>query len=68
MDARTPSMSKKKMSSALKGYLILFVMVFISWLVFKLLTPDNFGTMDNMLSTHPDPGARADRMRDMASK
>ena len=25
-------------------------------------------TMDNMLSTHPDPGARADRMRDMASK
>ena len=26
------------------------------------------GTMDNMLSTHPDPGARADRMRDMANK
>ena len=26
------------------------------------------GTMDNMLSTHPDPGARADRMRDMAAK
>ena len=49
MDARTPSMSKKKMSSALKGYLILFVMVFISWLVFKILTPDNFGTLDNML-------------------
>ena len=24
--------------------------------------------MDNMMSTHPDPGARADRMRDMASK
>ena len=49
MDARTPSMSKKKMSSTLKGYLILFVMVFISWLVFKILTPDNFGTLDNML-------------------
>ena len=25
-------------------------MIFVSWLVFKLLTPDNFGTMDNMLS------------------
>ena len=49
MDARTPSMSKKKMSSAFKGYLILVVMVFISWLVFKILTPDNFGTLDNML-------------------
>ena len=24
--------------------------------------------IDNMMSTHPDPGARADRMRDMASK
>ncbi|TXK26528.1 M48 family metallopeptidase [Ottowia sp. GY511] len=24
--------------------------------------------MENMMSTHPDPGARADRMRDMASK
>ena len=49
MDARTSSMSKKKMSSALKGYLILCVMVFVSWLVFKILTPDNFGTLDNML-------------------
>ena len=50
MDARTQSMSKKKMSSAIKGYLILCVMVFLSWLVFKILTPDNFGTLDNMLS------------------
>ncbi|WP_416195370.1 ABC transporter permease [Selenomonas sp.] len=50
MDARTQSMSKKKLSSTIKGYLILCLMIFISWLVFKLLTPDNFGTMDNMLS------------------
>ena len=50
MDARTQSMSKKKMSSTIKGYLILCLMIFVSWLVFKLLTPDNFGTMDNMLS------------------
>lgn len=40
---------QEKMSSALKGYLILCVMVFVSWLVFKILTPDNFGTLDNML-------------------
>lgn len=50
MDARTQSMSKKKMSSTIKGYLILCLMIFVSWLVFKILTPDNFGTMDNMLS------------------
>lgn len=50
MDARTQSMSRKKMSSTIKGYLILCLMIFVSWLVFKLLTPDNFGTMDNMLS------------------
>ena len=50
MDARTQNISKKKMSSTVKGYLILCLMIFVSWLVFKLLTPDNFGTMDNMLS------------------
>ena len=50
MDARTQSMSKKKLSSTIKGYLILCLMIFVSWLVFKILTPDNFGTMDNMLS------------------
>ncbi|WP_019543505.1 ABC transporter permease [Selenomonas bovis] len=50
MDARTQSMSKKKLSSTIKGYLILCLMIFVSWLVFKLLTPDNFGTLDNMLS------------------
>ena len=26
------------------------------------------GAMESMMSTHPDPGARADRMRDMATK
>ena len=50
MDARTQNMSKKKLSSTIKGYLILCLMIFVSWLVFKRLTPDNFGTMDNMLS------------------
>ena len=50
MDARTQNMSKKKLSSTIKEYLILCLMIFVSWFVFKLLTPDNFGTMDNMLS------------------
>ena len=50
MDVRTQSTGKKKISSAIKGYLILCAMIFVSWLVFKILTPDNFGTFDNMLS------------------
>ncbi|MCI6159183.1 MAG: ABC transporter permease [Selenomonadaceae bacterium] len=50
MDVRTQSTGKKKLSSAAKGYLILCAMILISWLVFKILTPDNFGSMDNMLS------------------
>lgn len=40
----------KKISGKLKGYLILFVMVFCAWAVFKILTPDNFGSAKNMLS------------------
>lgn len=50
MDVRTQNTGKKKLSSALKGYLILCAMIFVSWLVFKILTPDNFGSFDNMLS------------------
>lgn len=38
------------MSAKVKGYLILFALVFVSWLIFKILTPDNFGSPENMLS------------------
>lgn len=50
MDSTKAAMAGKKMSSKVKGYLILVALVFISWLVFKILTPDNFGSFDNMLS------------------
>lgn len=38
------------MSAKVRGYLILFALVFVSWLIFKILTPDNFGSPENMLS------------------
>ena len=41
--------NKKKMSGTVRGYLILVGLVIISWLIFKLITPGNFGTPANML-------------------
>lgn len=41
---------KKKLSGAFKGYLILFSLVAVSWVIFKLLTPHNFGTLENLQS------------------
>ncbi len=41
---------KKKISGTAKGYLILFGLVVLSWLIFKILTPSNFGSPANMLS------------------
>lgn len=42
--------SGKKMSPTAKGYLILIMLVFVSWLVFKIAAPNNFGSPANMLS------------------
>ena len=50
MDSIKNTAGGKKMSAKVKGYLILFALVFVSWLVFKILTPDNFGSPENMLS------------------
>ena len=50
MDSTKNAVSGKKMSAKVKGYLILFSLVFVSWLIFKILTPDNFGSPENMLS------------------
>lgn len=50
MDSTKNVTAGKKMSAKVKGYLILFALVFVSWLIFKILTPDNFGSPDNMLS------------------
>ena len=44
MDSTKNAVGGKKMSAKVKGYLILFALVFVSWLIFKILTPDNFGS------------------------
>ncbi|MBR5356853.1 MAG: ABC transporter permease [Lachnospiraceae bacterium] len=40
----------KKLGGKLKGYLMLLLMVIVSWGIFKIITPDNFGSAKNMLS------------------
>lgn len=40
----------KRLSGGVKGYLLLLLMVLISWGIFKVITPDNFGSPKNMLS------------------
>lgn len=39
-----------QLSGATKGYIVLFSLVFLSWAIFKVLTPHNFGSPDNLLS------------------
>ncbi len=41
---------KKGMSGTVRGYLILFGLVILSWAIFKVLTPGNFGSPANLLS------------------
>ena len=41
---------KSGMSGTVKGYLILFGLVILSWAIFKVLTPNNFGSPKNLLS------------------
>ncbi|MFR5732413.1 MAG: ABC transporter permease [Clostridium sp.] len=41
---------KKKLSGTARGYLILFGLVVLSWLILKIPTPSNFGSPANMLS------------------
>ena len=41
---------KRKMSGKMKGYLILAGLVILSWGIFKILTPGNFGSPKNMMS------------------
>ena len=43
-------MAGKKITGQVKGYLLLIVLVIISWGIFKIITPDNFGTPKNLLS------------------
>ena len=48
--AAGPATGRKKISGAAKGYLILFLLVFAAWAVFKIITPHNFGSPANLLS------------------
>ena len=41
---------KKGLSGAAKGYAMLLLMLFVSWAVFKILTPGNFGSPKNLVS------------------
>lgn len=41
---------KKGLSGAAKGYAMLLIMLFVSWAVFKILTPGNFGSSKNLVS------------------
>lgn len=40
----------KKISGKAMGYIILLGLVVISWAIFKILTPHNFGSFSNMLN------------------
>ena len=40
----------KKLSGQVKGYILLLLLVIISWGIFKIITPDNFGSPKNLLS------------------
>ena len=40
----------KQLSGQVKGYILLLLLVIISWGIFKIITPDNFGSPKNLLS------------------
>ncbi|OON85399.1 branched-chain amino acid ABC transporter permease [Oribacterium sp. C9] len=50
MSSSTVTMGQKKITGSLRGYLILLFLVVLSWGIFKVLTPNNFGSFNNMLS------------------
>jgi hypothetical protein len=50
MDFITSIKNKKNISAKCSGYLILVFLVILSWAVFKILSPENFGSPTNLLS------------------
>ncbi len=50
MNSSLESAGRKKLTGSTKGYLILLLLVAVSWLIFKILSPHNFGSFQNMLS------------------
>lgn len=47
---KTAAAGKKKLSGQVRGYLMLIALVIASWLVFKIITPGNFGSLSDLLS------------------
>ena len=48
--SKTKESTGKKLSGQVKGYILLILLVLISWGIFKVITPDNFGSPKNLLS------------------
>ena len=48
--SKTKESTGKKLSGQVKGYILLILLVLISWGIFKVITPDNFGSLKNPLS------------------
>jgi len=42
--------AKNKLSGRTTGFLVLFLLVIVSWAIFKVITPANFGSPKNLLS------------------
>lgn len=49
MGSSTKTAEAKKLSGKTKGYLILLVLLILSWAIFKVITPGNFGSPSQML-------------------
>ena len=50
MDSSVSAAGKKKLSGKTLGYVVLVILVFVSWAIFKIITPNNFGKPENLLS------------------
>ena len=49
MSSSMKTTEKKKLSGKTKGYLILIVLLVASWVIFKIVTPGNFGSPKHIL-------------------
>ena len=50
MDSSASAAGKKKLSGKTLGYVVLVLLVIVSWAIFKIITPSNFGKPANLLS------------------
>jgi ribose transport system permease protein len=49
MSTSAKQVESKKITGAARGYLTLLLLVIAAWVVFKIITPHNFGSVKNML-------------------